>query len=82
MTQNIILTGFMGTGKSTRGKLLASRLNFTFRDLDALIVKKEGQSINSIFAGMGEGYFREVESSVLRTVLQESSQVISRGVVQ
>ncbi|MGA7826027.1 MAG: shikimate kinase [Geobacteraceae bacterium] len=79
MTQNIILTGFMGTGKSTVGKLLASRLNFTFRDLDALIVEKEGQSINSIFAGMGEGYFREVESSVLRTVLQGSSQVISTG---
>ncbi|MHC1698462.1 MAG: shikimate kinase [Geobacteraceae bacterium] len=79
MTQNIILTGFMGTGKSTIGRLLASQLKYSFRDLDSLIVEKEGQSINAIFAGQGENYFREVESAALRAVLQESSQVVSTG---
>jgi shikimate kinase len=79
MTRNIILTGFMGTGKSSVGRVLASQLGFTFRDLDSLIVEKEGQSINSIFAGQGERYFREIEASVLRAVLLESSQVVSTG---
>lgn len=79
MRQNVILTGFMGTGKSTVGRLLATRLKFAFRDLDSLIIDKEGQSITSIFASMGEGYFREVESSMLRSVLQETSQVVSTG---
>ncbi|MDD2337159.1 MAG: shikimate kinase [Geobacteraceae bacterium] len=79
MRQNVILTGFMGTGKSTVGRLLATRLKFAFRDLDSLIIDKEGQSITSIFASKGEGYFREVESSMLRSVLQETSQVVSTG---
>lgn len=79
MTQNVILTGFMGTGKSTVGRLLAARLNYSFRDLDSLIVEKEGTSINTIFADRGESYFREAESSVLKAVLQESSQVVSTG---
>lgn len=79
MTQNIILTGFMGTGKSTVGRLLAAQLSYTFRDLDSLIVEKEGMSINTIFAERGESYFRDVESSVLKSVLQESSLVVSTG---
>jgi shikimate kinase len=79
MTHNLILTGFMGTGKSTVGRLLAKHLNYTFLDLDALIVEKVGQSINTIFTNQGEDYFREVESSVLRDVLQQSSQVVSTG---
>jgi shikimate kinase len=76
---NVILTGFMGTGKSSVGKLLAAQLNFTFRDLDALIVAQEGRSINSIFSSNGESYFRTVESTVLKQVLQKSSQVVSTG---
>jgi shikimate kinase len=79
LIMNVILTGFMGTGKSIVGKLLASRLNFTFCDLDAVIVAQEGKSINSIFSSMGECYFRTVESSVLQHVLQLSSQVVSTG---
>jgi shikimate kinase len=76
---NVILTGFMGTGKSSVGKLLAARLNFTFCDLDALIVAQEGRSINSIFSSNGECYFRTVESTVLKHVLQKSSRVVSTG---
>lgn len=79
MTQNVILTGFMGTGKSSVGKLLAVKLNYSFHDLDTLIVEKEGLSINTIFADRGENYFREVESSALRAVLQETTQVVSTG---
>jgi len=79
MTRNIILTGFMGTGKSSVGRLLASYLHYTFCDLDSVVVQKEGQSINSIFASKGESYFREVESAMLRAVLQQSSQVVSTG---
>lgn len=79
MKQNVILTGFMGTGKSTVGRLLAARLNYTFRDLDSLIVEKEGMSINTIFADRGESYFREVEFSVLKTVLAEHFLVVSTG---
>jgi shikimate kinase len=76
---NVILTGFMGTGKSSVGRLLASRLNYTFCDLDAVIVEQEGKSINTIFSTKGESYFRNVESSVLKCVLQQSSQVVSTG---
>lgn len=79
MTQNIILTGFMGTGKSSVGRHLAAHLHYAFRDLDSLIVQREGSSINTIFAELGEGYFRQVESSVLRDVLRQSAQVVSTG---
>lgn len=79
MTQNIILTGFMGTGKSTVGRLLAAQLNYSFRDLDSLIVEKAGQSINTIFADQGESHFRELESCELRAVLHEAAQVVSTG---
>lgn len=79
MKQNIILTGFMGTGKSTVGKMLSARLGFTFCDLDSLIVATEGESINSIFARKGERYFREVETCTLSSVLQQTSQVVATG---
>ncbi|MRR05594.1 MAG: shikimate kinase [Deltaproteobacteria bacterium] len=79
MTRNIILTGFMGTGKSSVGRFLASHLHYAFSDLDSLIVQREGKSINTIFAELGESYFRDVESSVLRDVLCRSAQVVSTG---
>ncbi|HOP41497.1 MAG TPA: shikimate kinase [Geobacteraceae bacterium] len=76
---NVILTGFMGTGKSSVGRFLACRLGYSYRDIDAMIVEQEGKSINDIFSEKGETYFRSVESSVLRIVLQDSSQVVSTG---
>jgi shikimate kinase len=76
---NVILTGFMGTGKSSIGRLLASRLAYRFCDLDAILVKQEGKSINEIFSSEGEKYFREIESAVLNSILQQTSQVISTG---
>ncbi len=65
----LILTGFMGSGKSTVGTILAKRLGYRYVDLDADIVADAGCSINTIFARDGEQKFRKLESSVLEKVL-------------
>ena len=77
--RNIYLTGFMGTGKSSAGQEIARRLDLKFIDLDELIVKKEGRSINDVFAQDGEPYFRKAEKEALREVSQANSQVVSCG---
>lgn len=77
--RNIILTGFMGTGKSSVGKLLAEETGFVYRDLDALIVAETGKSINDIFAEQGEQFFRGLESKIVSRVAQDRGQVISTG---
>lgn len=66
----IALTGFMGSGKSTVGKALATRLGCDFVDLDAQIVARCGKSIPEIFA-CGEATFREAEFQTLRALLEE-----------
>lgn len=76
---NVILTGFMGTGKSSVGKLLARLLGFRYVDLDCRIVEKEGASINDIFRLKGEPYFRSVETEAARETAGESGLVISTG---
>ena len=65
----VILTGFMGSGKSSVGTLLAERLGYRFIDLDAVIVAAAGCSINEIFARDGEASFRALESDQLEQVL-------------
>jgi len=75
----IFLTGFMGTGKSTVGKILATRLGYIFVDLDSCIVEKEGCSINEIFSKKGESYFREIEKEQLRCLVGKNFQVVSTG---
>lgn len=77
--RNVILTGFMGTGKSSVGRLLADRLGFRYRDLDALIVEEEGISINEIFARHGELRFRALETEAVRRMAQEERCVVSTG---
>lgn len=76
---NISLIGMMGCGKTTIGKLIAKDLSFSFVDTDSLIVEKENRSINEIFENSGEEYFREIETSILKEVLNNQNQIISTG---
>jgi shikimate kinase len=66
--QIIFLIGFMGSGKTHEGKLLAENLGLPFIDLDTWIEEKEGQTIASIFSTKGEGYFRLQESQAIKDV--------------
>jgi len=75
----IILTGFMGTGKSQVGRLLAQRWGLKFIETDALIEEQEGTPIAQIFATRGEPYFRDRETAVLRQVLGQEAIVLSTG---
>ena len=79
MGKNLTLTGMMGVGKSTIGKILAKKLEYKFVDVDRLIEKKEGLSINSIFKSKGESYFRKIEKEITMTELNRSNAVISLG---
>ncbi len=75
----IFLTGFMGSGKSTLGPILANTIGFNFIDLDELIERREGKKINEIFSRNGEKIFREIERATLREVLANKATVISLG---
>ena len=76
----MILVGLMGSGKSTIGKLLASRLSLSFVDLDEVIVKQEGSTIPDIFDTVGEVGFRKLESRYLTEMLMKNEpQVIATG---
>jgi len=75
----VILTGFMGSGKSSIGKLLANSLGCVFIDLDSVIVKEAGKTINKIFAENGEGAFRKLESECLQKVLKNGVSVVAGG---
>ncbi len=63
---NIILIGFMGSGKTSVGVQLARNLGYTFCDTDQLIEKESGRSIRNIFAEDGEEYFRKLETSLIK----------------
>ena len=76
---NIVLIGFMGTGKTVVSKLLAEQLGWSLIDTDELIVKKAGKTISQIFAEDGEVVFRQLESDVLADLQNISNQVISTG---
>lgn len=76
---NIVLVGFMGTGKSAVGRLLAKKLNREFLELDGLIEKKEGVSIREIFEKKGEPYFRKLEKDAVKAVMRKKDIVISAG---
>ncbi len=58
---NIVLIGFMGSGKSSVGRVLAKQKGMYFIDTDSLIESSEGRKIRDVFAENGEGYFRELE---------------------
>jgi shikimate kinase len=77
--KNIVLTGFMGTGKSSTGKLLAYRLGKSFVDIDQQIEKQMGMSIPEIFAKFGEEAFRAKEHEVVARISQYKNAVIATG---
>jgi shikimate kinase len=73
---NIVLIGFMGSGKSTVGIKLSYRLRRIVEDTDKLIEKKAGRSIADIFATEGEGYFRNLETQTLKKLCQSNTEKI------
>lgn len=79
MDTSIVLTGPMGSGKTSVGRLLARKLGYDFVDLDALIVEQEGSSINEVFARDGEKVFREMETAALATLADRTRMVLATG---
>ncbi|MFH1138413.1 MAG: bifunctional shikimate kinase/3-dehydroquinate synthase [Pseudomonadota bacterium] len=79
MSDNIYLTGFMGAGKTTVGKSLAELLNRKFVDLDQVLEKELGTSINEIFSSRGEEYFRDQESRFLEKISRRNRIVAATG---
>lgn len=76
--KNIVLIGFMGSGKSTIGKRLSEVLNLKFIDTDAYIEHNNGK-INDIFKLKGEEYFRKLETSVLKELIGKEGLVVATG---
>lgn len=76
---NIILTGFMATGKTTIGKLLAKHLGYKFVDTDELIIQRAGMPVADIFRQKGEAVFRKMESELAKELSGKEGLVISTG---
>ena len=78
-SRNIVLTGFMGTGKSTIGRLLADTLGRPFVDMDAELATQFGKPISAVFADQGEAAFRVAEAQLCAQLAQQEGLVISTG---
>ena len=76
---NIVLMGFMGTGKTTVGQILATRLGLTFVDMDHIIEEWAGKPISRIFAEDGEPSFRRMERDLVKDLAAKDGQVIGCG---
>ena len=79
MRENIVLIGFMGSGKSTIASLLAAALGREMIDSDSYIESREGMSIDSIFKERGEGYFRALEREFIESFSHHKGLIISTG---
>ena len=77
--RRIVLTGFMGAGKSTVGRLLADALGWSFLDLDAHLEARAGASVPELFESRGEAHFRRLESSALASALRQANVVLALG---
>jgi len=77
--ENIVLVGFMGSGKTSVGRALADKLKLDFVDMDEVISREEGKSITMIFSESGEAYFRDLETGFLRNRLKDKHIILSTG---
>jgi hypothetical protein len=78
-TLNLILTGFMGTGKSTVGSLVAADMGRVFYDMDAVIEQRTGMAISGIFAQESEPYFRAIERGLCYEMALQQNLVVATG---
>lgn len=79
MKKNIVITGFMATGKSVVAKQLAQKLGMKYIDMDEVIEERQGMSISDIFSKYGESYFREEENKLARELSLKENKVIATG---
>ena len=79
MNNNVYITGFSGSGKSTSGKELAQLLERDFVDMDSEIEKLQNESIPSIFTNHGEPFFRSIETGLLDSISRKTDQIVSTG---
>lgn len=77
--KNIVLTGFMGAGKTAVGRELANILKWNLIDIDDEIVKTQGLSISEIFSSLGEAAFRDIETEMIRETGRNNNVIISTG---
>ncbi|MDI6889420.1 MAG: shikimate kinase [Thermodesulfovibrionales bacterium] len=77
--KNIVLTGFMGTGKTAVGRELSRLLNMGLIDVDTEIEKSQEMTINEIFKKFGEPRFREIETEMIKKVSENKNVIISTG---
>lgn len=77
--QNIALCGFMGTGKSSVGRIVAEQLRFAFLDTDTVIEARAGKTVAEIFAEQGEAGFRELERKIVKELALRDHTVIATG---
>jgi len=79
MRKNIVITGFMGTGKNVVAKELARKLKMEFIDMDRIIEERQGTNIADIFARYGEKYFRAQENKLAKELSHKENMVIATG---
>ncbi len=77
--KNLVLVGFMGSGKTDAGKLAAARLRMTFVDMDQIIEQRHGQTISNIFETKGEPFFRQQERALVRELAAKQNHVVATG---
>jgi len=72
----VVLLGYMGSGKSTIGRLLATKLDSKFQDLDNYIESKQKASVSDIFKSKGEVYFRNLEATAVKELCTQQQQLV------